>query len=111
MFDTKDHSFHNAETAAKDGAFFENREGFKYLTVDIDGDPTSFTLNFEQSSINGARRSLKGINVADWSTGITTSTSHQTWQFDISGIKRVYMDLAAITQGEGSLTVKGTAGY
>jgi hypothetical protein len=31
--------------------------------------------------------------------------------FDISGCKKVYMDLTAITAGTGSITVKGTGGY
>lgn len=109
--DTKDHMFHDAATAARDGVFFDNTAGFKTLSVDIDGDPTSFTLNFEHQSINKVRRPLKGMNSADWTSGTSTSTSHQTWDFDISGKKRVYMKLADITPGAGSLTVKGTGGY
>jgi hypothetical protein len=108
--DTKTHPFHVNATAVADGKFFDNDAGFKYITVDIDGSPDSFNLNFEYVAANGVRKALKGTNKV-WTSGTSTTTSSDTWDFDISGKKRVYMDLTAITPGAGSLTVKGIAGY
>lgn len=110
MFCTKDHVFHSAAVAASDGAFFDNSQGFSWLTVDIDGSPTSFNINFEFTGAGGVRRALKGMNKSDWSSGTSTATSAQTWDFDIKGCKKIYMDLSAITAGAGSITVKGIAG-
>jgi hypothetical protein len=110
--DVKDHVFHSAATAASDGAFFDNQGGFNWLLVDIDGAPTSFTLEFKYKALGGVMKAMAGLNKNDGTTLATsTATTAQSWMFDISGCKKVYMDLTAITAGTGSITVKGTGGY
>lgn len=101
-----DVTFHTAATAAADGTV-HSVGAYKYLTVDIDGSPTSFTVAFKGIGPGGVARALKGLNTSDWSSGITTSTSAQTWQFNVTGLTSVFMDITAITAGGGSLTVKG----
>ncbi len=107
-----DHIFHNAATAAKDGQPF-NVKHFKTLTVDIDGTVTSGTVTFKGKGAGGIYREIKGLKLYDWSSGTSTAittTAAETWQFDITGLVSVIMDITALTPGVGgSLTVKGRA--
>jgi len=104
----KDHAFHVSAVAAADGSPFEVG-AYKTLAVDIDGAPTSHTVLFKCTGANGVEKTLKGMKVSDWATGTSTSGTSETWQFDITGLKTVIMDISAMVPGAGSLTVKGTA--
>lgn len=104
---TEDITFHDAAVAAADGAAF-TVGGYKTLTVEILSTATSFTIAFIGEGPSGADIPLMGINLTTLGTGINTSTSGQLWQFDISGLTKVFMDLTTIVAGAGSVTVKGT---
>lgn len=103
-----DITFHNEATVAANGTVF-TVDGYKTLTVEILGTVTSFTIVFTGEGASGAVIPLMGINLSDLSTAISTNTSGQLWQFDISGLTKVFMDLTAITAGTGNVTVKGKA--
>lgn len=107
----KTHVFHNQATSVSKGIFFDNKEGFNTLLVSIKGNPTSFKIDFKFMNACGDIETLQGLKCADWSIGTSTTTSNQSWIFDISNMKRVHMDLSAITPGAGNLTVIGEAGY
>lgn len=101
-----DVTFHYEATAAADGTL-HGVGSYKTLLVDIDGSPTSFTVAFKGIGPGGETRALKGLNITDWSSGTTTSTSATSWRIPVEGLVYVFMDITAITAGGGSLTVKG----
>ncbi len=103
-----DITFHDAATATADGTV-HMVNGEKILLVEILSTATSFTIAFKGRGPTGADIALMGVNLSNFSTGTTTSTSGQLWQFDITGLTAVLMDLTAITAGAGSVTVKGRA--
>lgn len=103
-----DITFHDEATAVADGTAL-TIDGEKTLVVEILSTATSFTIAFKGEGASGADISLMGVNLSDFSTGTSTSTSGQLWQFDITGLTKVFMDLTAITAGVGSVTVKGRA--
>jgi hypothetical protein len=109
---TRDHTFHSATTAAADGAAF-TVGAYKSLTVDIDGTITSGTVLFKYTGANGVEKTLKGMKISDWTTATSTTlatSAAESWQFDVTGLKTVIMDISALVPGEGgSLTIKGTA--
>jgi hypothetical protein len=109
----KTHSFHNAAVAAGDGKFLDNSsQGYKTLTVAIKGTTTSHTVAFKFMNPCGDMEALKGMKGSDWSTGTTTTGTAESWDFDISNKKRIYMDITAMVLGEGTgLTIIGEAGY
>jgi hypothetical protein len=106
--DVEDVVFHDAAVVAADGTAFVVG-GYKTLTVEILSTATSFTIAFIGEGPSGADIPLMGINLSTLTTGVNTSTSGQLWQFDITGLTKVFMDLTAITAGPGSVTVKGKA--
>lgn len=105
---TRDHTFHTAATAAAVGTAF-TVGAYKSITVDIDGAPTSSTVAFKCTGANGVAKVIKGLRVSDWTTAVSTTTSVETWQFDVTGLQTIYMDITAIVAGPGSLTIKGRA--
>lgn len=107
----KTHIFHNTAKAAADGAFFDNSTGeYKSLTVDIDGTTTSHTVEFKAQGPNKVVRTIRGLRVSDWVDAASTTGTAETWQFDITGLRYIYMDISAMVVGAGSgLNIKGTA--
>ena len=103
---TKDVTFHNAATVAADGATFAV-EGYKTLTVEIYGTSVSRTVAFMGVGASGTARAIKGVNLTDLSLATSTAGTAELWQFDITGLKSVIMDLTSISGG--NVSVKGTA--
>lgn len=108
----KTHTFHNAAVAAADGNFFDNSsEWFKTLSVDIDGTTTSHTVEFKAKGPNGIVRAIKGVKSTDWTIASSTTGTAETWLFDITGLRSIYMDISAMVVGAGSgLNIKGEGG-
>lgn len=105
----KDVIFHDAATAAADGFAFAVG-GYKTLTVEIYGTVTASSVSFMGKGASGTARALMGLKLDDWSKATSSAGSGELWQFDITGLEYVLMDLTSITAGEGeSLTVKGRA--
>jgi hypothetical protein len=48
-----------------------------------------------------------GIKVSDLSTGVSTTGTGEVWQFDVTGLEEVIMDLTAVSGG--NVSVKGRA--
>lgn len=110
MNDVKDHDFHVAAASIGNGKFLEV-EYFKTLTVEIYGsaENTARTVEFKAMGPGKTLRTLAGVKIssAPLTTAISTTGTGEIWQFDITGLLRVYMDLTAIT--DGTVTVKGRA--
>lgn len=106
MNDVLDHTFHDAATVAANGVFLEVRY-FKTLTIEIYGTSTGRTVTFYGKGSGGTLRALMGVNLATLATATSTTGTGELWQFDITGLNKVYMDLTAIT--DNNVTVKGRA--
>jgi hypothetical protein len=103
-----DFAFHTAATEAANGNPFYVYD-YKTLTVEIYGsvENTARAVTFYGKGPSGTLRALKGLKLSDWSSGTSTTGTGELWQFDITGINSVTMDLTAIT--DGTVTVKGRA--
>lgn len=107
----KTHVFHKGATAISKGTFLDNGSGeYKTLSVSIKGDTTSHKVEFKFMNAFGDLEALKGIKPSTWATGTETTGNNETWDFDITNKKKIYMDITAINAGAGSLDIVGEAG-
>lgn len=86
--------------------------GLKTLTVEIFGTATSGTINFQGMQASGTVTTIIGTLISNISMTQATSTSSisttpSIWQFDITGLKTVQMNISAVSGG--NITVQGTA--
>jgi hypothetical protein len=102
----KEHTFHNAATTTGNGTAFEVG-AYKTLTVEIFGTSTGRTVTFYAKGPSGTLRALMGVKISDLSTSVNTTGTGEIWQFDITGLNQIVMDLTAVTGG--NITVKGRA--
>ena len=102
--------FHDASSAAKNG-FQCPVDGYKTLTVEISGNAsnTARTVTFYGKSYSGTLRAIMGVKLSDLSTGTSTTGTGEIWQFDVSGLDYVIMDLTAITGGTVSIAGRAVA--
>jgi hypothetical protein len=85
--------------------------GMKTLLVEVFGTATSGTVNFMGASISGNYTSIIGTNVSNANLPFAASTSTvsatpQLWQFDLTGLKTVQMQIGAVAGG--NIMVQGT---
>ena len=99
-------TFHDAATVAADGNIF-TVDGQKTLTVEIYGTSTSRTIAFIGRGESGTDRAIMGVRLSDLSTATSTTGTGELWQFDITGLVSVFMDLQAVAGG--NVTIKGRA--
>ena len=95
--------FHADATSAADGTVF-TVGNYKTLTVEIYGTSTSRTVAFIGRGAGVTDRALMGVNLSDFSTGTSTTGTGEIWQFDITGLTSVFMDLQAVSGGNVSVT-------
>lgn len=103
------HAFHNGATVAADGTAFAVG-GFQTMTVYISGTSTSRTVEFKclpPGAATGDYRPLMGVRLSDLSTGASTAGNNEVWQFDLTGLDEILMDLVAVAGG--NVTIKGKA--
>jgi len=105
---TQDITFQDAAVVAADGTVF-TVAGYKTLTVSILRTATSGTIAFTGRGGNGADIPLMGVNLTTLTTAISTTGTGELWQFDITGLTSVFMDITVMVAGAGSITVKGRA--
>ena len=101
-----DITFHNEAVVAADGTVY-TLDGDKTLTVEIYGTSTSRTIAFIGRGASGADRAISGINLNGFASAINTTGTGELWQFDITGLTSVFMDLQAVAGG--NVSVKGKA--
>jgi hypothetical protein len=102
----EDVTFHDAATVAADGTAF-TVAGYKTLTVEITRSAGTSTVAFIGEGPSGADIALIGVNLSTFATGTSTTGTGELWQFDITGLTKVFMDLQAVSGG--NVTVKGKA--
>lgn len=106
--DVDDVVFHDAAVVAADGASLVVG-GKKTLVVEILRTATSGTIAFMAEGPSGADIPLIGVNLSTLAMATSTTGTGELWQFDITGLTKVFMDITAMVAGDGSITVKGTA--
>jgi hypothetical protein len=102
--------FHDGATAAANGTDFKV-DYFKTLTVEIFGssDNSARTVTFYGKLRSGTLRPISGMKLAGLTTALNTTGTGELWQFDITGLESVVMDLTSITDGKVSVIGKAVA--
>jgi len=101
-----DHTFHDAATSTGNGTAL-TVGSLKTLTIEIYGTSASRTITFYGKGTSGTLRALMGVNLSSLTTGINTTGTGEIWQFEVTGLEYVVMDLTAVAGG--NVTVKGRA--
>jgi hypothetical protein len=101
-----EHTFQNAATTTGNGTAFVVGS-YKTITVEIYGTSASRTVTFYGKSKSGTLRAIQGVRISDFTLATSTTTTGEIWQFDITGLDYVVMDLTAVAGG--NVSVKGTA--
>ncbi len=99
-------NFHDGTSSASEGVAL-NVGGFKTLTIEIYGSSTSRTIEFKATSVTGNKHALSGVNLSDWTMESSTTGTNEIWQFDVTGLEQVTIEVTAISGGD--VTVKGKA--
>jgi len=100
------HTFQDAKDVIGNGVAFEVGV-YKTLMVEIYGTSASRTVTFYAKGQSGALRVLSGVNLNGLAVANSTAGTDELWQFDISGLDAVIMDLTVVAGG--NVTVKGKA--
>jgi len=100
--------FHDEATVASNGDPLLVG-AYKTLTIEIFGTSTGRTVSFYSKGPSGALVPLLGtrISAAPVLMAVSTTGTGETWQFDITGLENVIMDLTAIT--DNNVSIKGRA--
>jgi hypothetical protein len=103
--------FHDAATVAANGTALKCG-AFRSLTVEIDsaGGNSARTVTFYGKGPSGTLRALPGCKMTgdtNFTMALSTTGTGEIWQFDITGLEHVIMDLTSITGG--NVSVKGKA--
>lgn len=108
--ETMEFIFHNAASVAANGNALKV-DYWKKLLVEISGVAanTARTVTFYGKSLSGTLRAISGVKMSDLSTGANTTGTGELWQFDISGLEYVIMDLTSITGGTVTITGKAVS--
>jgi len=98
--------FHDGAIVTADGNIFAVGK-YKTLTVEIYGTSATRTVAFIGRGTSGADRVIMGVRLSDLSTAVSTTGTGEIWQFDITGLTSIFMDLQAVAGG--NVSVQGRA--
>ena len=101
-----DITFHDATIEIATGDIFLVN-GYKTMTVEISGTSTSRTIAFIGRGASEANRLITGVKLSNFAMATSTTGTGEIWQFDITGLTAMFMDLQAVAGG--NVTVKGRA--
>ena len=104
LYAGNDVTFHDSAIIAANGTEV-TVGGYKNLTIEIYGTSTTRTVTFYGKGVSGTLRALTGVNIGDLSTATSTTATGEIWQFDITGLESVVMDLTAVAGG--NVSIKG----
>lgn len=95
--------FQNAITSGANGTIV-SVGGFKSLRIEIFGTATASAVLFMGIGESGVARPLQGVRMSDFAVAISTTTIGEFWQFDITGLVSVQMQVTAVSGGNISVT-------
>lgn len=98
------HTFHDTATSGGVGTAL-NASGYSTLSVAIDGTATSHSITFLGIVPNGTYQPIAGVRKHDFSIATGTTSKYETWDFDVTGLGNVVMNIASIAGG--NITAKG----
>ena len=101
-------TFHDAATVAARGTVL-TVGGLKALFVEISGTSASRTIAFEGAGASATYSAITGVRLADLAVATFTITSAEIWQFDVSGLVTVSMNLTAVAGGNVTITGRAVA--
>jgi hypothetical protein len=96
--------FHDVATVVGDGEVI-TVDGHKTLTIEIYGTSVSRTIAFKGVGPSGIPREITGEKLSDLNVAVSTTGSGELWQFNITGLIFVIMELTAVAGG--NVSVKG----
>jgi hypothetical protein len=106
--DSTEVTFHDNTTSTSKGRPFDVG-GFSTLTVEIYGTSSSRKVEFKAISRSGTEIPITGINLNGFNIANNTTGNNEIWQFDITGLDKVIMDVTALSGSGANITVKGRA--
>lgn len=108
--DTSEFTFHNGATATAIGNELKV-DYWRTLTVEFFGSSTNTarTFSFYGKGRSGTKRLIPGVKMSgdtDYTLATSTTGTGEIWQFDITGLESVTMELDSITGGNISVLGK-----
>ncbi|OPH47612.1 hypothetical protein BC351_10495 [Paenibacillus ferrarius] len=96
-------AFHDQITSTASTTY--NVGNYRTLIIDIFGTSSSRTINFKSIGVSGTPYPLSGVRLSDLTVASSTSSTGETWSFDVTGLDSVGIDVSAISGGD--VSVKG----
>lgn len=96
-------TFHDQVTSTASKSY--NVGNFRTLTIDVFGTSATRTVNFLSIGASGIAYPLSGVRLSDLVSASSTTTSGETWTFDVAGLDFIQIDVASVSGG--NVSVKG----
>ena len=100
-------TFQDSATVAANGVSIPVG-AYKNLTIEIYGTSTTRTVTFYGKGPSGTLRAIPGVKQSgdtNFTMAMNTINNNELWQFDVTGLEYVIMDLTAVSGG--NVSVKG----
>lgn len=104
---TETFTFHDGVSAAGDGNILNLNQAHKTMILEIDSDVTSHNITFNAKLSSSDYKSIAGVRLDTLTTATSTSGKSELWQFDVTGLTSIKIDITALTAGGGTTTVIG----
>lgn len=105
---TMDFAFQTNATVAGAGQLL-TVDSYRDLTIEIVGTSTAQTVKFWGLMNSETKIPLTGFNVSTQSSATQTTGINEIWQFPITGLKTVEMEIISVSGGELSVNGKVVA--
>jgi len=93
-------SFHNSTSAISSGNELIISTNMSTINVELNGNATGVTLNFEALSIDGGSwYGIQGVNLTTMTLASSVTTLGSIYQFDLTGSYKFRIRVSAITSG------------
>lgn len=100
----KDVVFHSASATTQTGEILDVG-AYQTLTIEIYGTSSTRTVQFFGRGEGDTNIALLGTKLTDGTTGSSSTGNNELWRFNITGLKKVVMNLSAVSGG--NVSVKG----
>lgn len=105
---TADFVFQNAATSPGLGNLLAV-DSFKNLAIEVIGTSVTHQVNFWGLMNSGTKIALTGVNISTLLSATQTTGINEIWQFDITGLENVEIEVVSISDGNLSINGKVVA--